>query len=47
MKLLSSPCISISFILKIQKKIHFSLWHLIFWVLMIDLDTCIEIFHLI
>jgi hypothetical protein len=38
-----------SFILKIQKKKknHFALWHLIFLVLIIDLDTCMERLHLI
>jgi hypothetical protein len=29
------------------KKMCFGLWHLIFWVHIIDLDTCMERFHLI
>jgi hypothetical protein len=29
------------------KNIHFTSWHLIFWVLIIDLDTCMETLQLI
>jgi hypothetical protein len=37
----------LSFILKIQKIYILCYWHLIFWVLVIDISTCMERLHLI